>query len=111
MAEKDRIREKEIRIKVTSNEHDYVKSKADYCGTSISEYARKAMFDGSIISIDTKNIRKLVKEINKIGVNINQIARHINERGGSYEKREIENLINEFENIKVTVYGKMWGLE
>lgn len=41
MAEKDRIRSKCLRVKLTEQELQYAKTKADYCMLSMSEYIRK----------------------------------------------------------------------
>ena len=114
MAEKDRnirIRNEEIRVKVTSDELNYAKEKAKCCHLNLSEFVRKAIMDSVIIKYDPFDIKELSKELNKIGININQIAKHINEKGGAYERQDIENLILEFQEIQEIVYSKVLGIK
>lgn len=114
MAEKDRkfrTREKEIRIKVTDDELQYAKDKAAYCGLSMSDFIRKQIKEGVVIKYERFDIKTLANELNKIGVNINQIAKHVNEKGGEYDRQDMENLINEFQEMQALIYSKVWGLE
>lgn len=114
MAEKDRqfrAREEEIRIKVTKEEKQYAKEKALSCGLTMSEYFRRIMKDGLIVKLETFNIKELSNELNKIGTNINQIAKHVNEKGGEYDRQDIDNLISEFQEMQSLIYEKVLGLE
>lgn len=114
MNEKDRTfraREKEIRFKVTEAELEYAKSKAASCGLSLSEFYRRLTMDGLIVKLDTFNIKDLSNELNKIGVNINQIAKHVNEKGGEYDRQDIDNLIQEFQDMQSMIYEKVLGVE
>lgn len=114
MAEKDRkfrAREKEIRIKVTEAELQYAKDKASSCGLTMSDYIRKIILDGLVVKLETFDIKELSKELNKIGTNINQIAKHVNEKGGEYDKQDMNNLIEEFKEMQSIVYSKALGME
>lgn len=113
MAEKDRNirpRDKEIRIKVTESELQYAKDKAAYCGLTMSEYIRKVIFDGVIINFQGFDIKALTVELNRIGTNINQIARHVNEKGGEYDRQDMDSLISEFQDMQSAIYEKVWGI-
>lgn len=113
MAEKDRnirIREKEIRIKVTEDELQYAKDKANYCNMTMSEYVRKIIKDGVIIKLETCDIKGLTNELNKIGTNINQIAKHVNETKGQSINEDMEILIKQFSEMQQIIYDKIYGL-
>lgn len=114
MTEKDRkfrAREKEIRVKVTDDELQYAKEKAAYCGMTMSDFVRTQITEGFIIKYERFDIKKLANELNKIGVNINQIAKHVNEKGGEYDRQDIDDLINEFQEMQALIYSSVWGLE
>lgn len=111
MAEKDRIRNKCIRVKVTESELQYAKDKAEYCSLSMSDFIRKQIADGVVIRYERFDIKELANELNKIGVNINQIAKHINEKGGEYDRQDIDALIRDYQNMQREIYAKIWGLE
>lgn len=111
MAEKDRFRTKCLRVKVTEEELQIAKDKAEYCGLTMSDYLRKLIADGVIIKYESFDIKALGNEINKIGVNINQIAKHVNEKGGEYDRQDMDNLIREFQEMQAIIYSKVWGIE
>ncbi len=111
MAEIHRTRTKEIRVKVYEEELQIAKEKANYCNLSMSDYIRKQIVDGAVIKIETDDIKAVSEELNKIGININQIARHVNEKGGNYDKQDMNMLIDEFRDIQSIIYSKFWGTE
>lgn len=111
MAEKDRYRKNCLRVKVSDEELLIAKQKADYCDLSMSDFIRKQIIDGVIIKYDRLDIKTLSNELNKIGVNINQIAKCVNEKGGEYDRQDMDNLIEEFQNIQTLIYSKVWGIE
>ena len=110
MTKKDRIRERQLNIRLTDSEYDNIKAKAEYCGLTISDFLRKQIRDGVIIKYDRFDIKELSNELNKIGVNINQIARHINEKGGEFDKQDMDVLVKEFQNMQAIIYGTVWGI-
>lgn len=110
MAEKDRVRTKEIRIKVTEEELQYAKDKAECCGLTMSEYIRKVIKDGVIIKLETCDIKGLSNELNKIGININQIAKRVNETKGQSINEDMEILISQFSEMQQIIYEKIYGL-
>lgn len=114
MTEKDRkfrAREKEIRIKVTEAELQYAKDKASSCGLCMSEFIRKMITDGFVIKLETFDIQELSYELNKIGTNINQIAKHVNEKGGEYDRQDMNSLIEEFKEMQAVIYAKVLGMD
>ena len=114
MAEKDRrfrAREKEVRVKLTEAELQYTKDKAKSCNLTMSEYIRRIIFAGVVIKLDTFDIKEMSVELNRIGTNINQIAKHVNEKGGDYERKDMSDLIKEFDKMKSALYAKALGME
>lgn len=113
MAEKDRnirIRNKEIRVKVTEEELQYAKDKANYCNMTMSEYIRTIIFKGCVIKLDTLNVKELTIELTRIGTNINQIAKYVNETKGEFIQNDMNNLIKEFTELQQIIYDKVYGL-
>lgn len=113
MAEKDRnnrSRNFEIRVKVTENELQFAKDKANYCNMSMSNLIRKFIMDGAVIKYEPFDIKELSNELNKIGVNINQIAKCVNEKGGEYDRQDIDNLIKDYQKLQEIIYAKIWGI-
>lgn len=111
MAEKDRLRIKQINIRLTDTEYQYLHDKASSCELTMSDYIRKVITDGFVIKYQSFDIKELSRELNKIGVNINQIAHHINANGGEYERQDLDNLISEFSEIESVIFKHVWGLE
>lgn len=110
MAEKDRIRKKKIHINLTESELEYAKDKAKYLNMTMSEMVRKFISDGVIIKYEPFDIKELSNEINKIGVNINQIAKAVNEKGGAYDKEDMENIKNEFQQLSELIFNKIYEI-
>lgn len=110
MAEKHRRRKTEIRIKVTENEWQFAKDKADYLCMTMSDMIRRFIKDGVIIKYEPFDIKELSNEINKVGVNINQIARAINEKGGRYDNEDMDAIRSEFQNLSEIIFNKVYGV-
>ena len=64
----------------------------------IGAYLRKMAIDGYIIYTDTKDIRAMNKELQRIGRNINQIAKRVNSTSSIY-MTDIEELKEDIQNI------------
>mgnify|MGYP002510676139 CR=1 FL=1 len=109
MAEKDRMRKKELRVKLTDEEHAGMKKRAEAAGLDMSSYARKAIFECVIIKHEPFDIKMLANELNHIGININQIAKNVNEQGGKCSKSDMEALRKEFQEMRDSIYGILWG--
>lgn len=109
--EEGRLRKREVGVKLTDNEWQYAKDKSQYYNKSMSEMIRHFIIEGVIIKYEPFDIKELSNEINKIGVNINQIAKYVNEKGGDYDRDDMEDLIREFQRLQVEIYAKIWGIE
>ncbi|MEG2813834.1 MAG: plasmid mobilization relaxosome protein MobC [Oscillospiraceae bacterium] len=100
MAVKNRLREKQLLIRLTEQEYENILLKSKYCNLTMSAYVRKMSVDGVIIKRDFTAI----KEVNKIGVNINQIAHKVNERD-ILIANDIADLQFQFEKLFEVVYA------
>ena len=50
-------------------------------------------------------------QICRVGTNINQIAKAINEKGGAYDKEDMNNIKREFQNLSEIIFNKVYGIE
>lgn len=79
MADKNRLRDKQICFRITGFEKDLIMHNYEESGLhSFQEFVTKLLTDGYIVNVDTTNLHQYAYEINKIGTNINQIAHRIN---------------------------------
>lgn len=105
MAEKDRFRTKDLRVKLTAEEQTILEKKCNEFGLTKSSYIRHAILYGGIKKtmprVDEELIKKLVYEVNKIGNNINQIAYICNSK---YEVTESEMIEAKNELYKAEKY-------
>ena len=77
----------------------------------MSEYIRQIIFKGLIVKLETFDIKGMSVELNRIGTNINQIAKHVNEKGGDYDKQDMQALIEEFQEMVSYCYAKALGMD
>lgn len=111
--EKNRERRKQIKLYVSEEEYNNIQIKMKQSGiTNFSQYARKMLIDGYVISIkNTNDLLQLIYEINKIGVNINQLTKLANENR-AISKSVINNIVTkqeELQNLIVEKVGNIFG--
>lgn len=94
----NRLRKKQINLKVTEDELRIIDKKAEVACLSRNGYLIKMAIEGFVIVQDLDNMRDVTNEINKIGVNINQIAKHINTTNNIY-KSDMEEINKQLEEI------------
>lgn len=95
----NRKRKMVLRCPVTDEERKLIEHKMSLVPTNqIGAYLRKMAIDGYIIYTDTKDIRAMNKELQRIGRNINQIAKRVNSTSSIY-KADIEELKEDLQNI------------
>ena len=96
---KNRKRNIQIKIWVSEDERKLIEHKMSLIPTNqIGAYLRKMAIDGYIIYTDTKDIRAMNKELQRIGRNINQIAKRVNSTSSIY-MTDIEELKEDLQNI------------
>lgn len=95
----NRKRKMVLRCPVTDEERKLIEHKMSLVPTNqIGAYLRKMAIDGYIIYTDTKDIRAMNKELQRIGRNINQIAKRVNSTSSIY-MTDIEELKEDLQNI------------
>ena len=95
----NRKRNIQLKIWVTAEERKLIEHKMSQLPTKqIGAYLRKMAIDGYIIYTDTKDIRAMNKELQRIGRNINQIAKRVNSTSSIY-MTDIEELKEDIQNI------------
>ena len=87
MAEKDRIRKHDIKIRVTETERNLALEHANKLNMNINEYVRYLLMNGIIVKYEAFDMKNLSEKLHVIGCNINQIAKRINEKGGILQKK------------------------
>lgn len=125
MAEKHRIRKKQIHLYVTEDEYKVLQDKSDYVGMNISQFIRNIILDDNIKKLPVDEIIEASKainnykfEINKIGNNINQLVKVIHENNDLYFEEQmqeamskIESVMNTFDELTKVMYEKLYDLE
>ena len=76
-------RNESIYLRLTKEEKENIKEKADLSNMTISEFIRQSVLTASVkINIinrkDNKQLQELIYQLSKIGTNINQIAHQMN---------------------------------
>ena len=75
-----------LRCPVTAEERALIEQKLTQLQTKrIGAYLRKMAIDGSIIQVDTTDIKEMTRALSAIGRNINQIAKRLNAGGPAYQ--------------------------
>lgn len=125
MAEKDRMRKNKIQFYLSDEELKVAKDKSEYANLNMSQFIRKIIFEADIKKLPVEEIKQCQKaitdnafELNKIGNNINQIAKVIHENNDTYSKsqieevkRDLDNVVREYEKLCSVMISKLYGLE
>jgi possible pcfF len=101
MSDKNRLRNEQVKIRLTKEEHDKFYEKFRLSGeNSLREFVYNIVMKGHIVKIDLSEILEVTSSINKIGTNINQIVKNANITQTISEKNinQIENLLSEVNN-------------
>ena len=111
MKDNDKSKNKRIYIRVSEEELEIIKSKANMAGVSVSQFMLESAKGKKIVYVDGLNDffveysyllqlhSKYVYELNKIGVNINQIAYEVN-RNDMISNDELVKLATYYSEIK-----------
>lgn len=114
MAEKDRFRTKDLRVKLSEREHEILAEKCEVFNLTKSGYIRHAILFGSVIKtqprVDEELISQLIYEVNKIGNNINQIA-YIDNGKYAVAEREMIDAKNELFRALKYIVDVLNGIE
>ena len=102
MAEKKRLRDKQIKVFLLEEEYEMLKAKCDELGISYSDYFRQLIMFGFVKQSSKKDSKeeqkKFMYEVNHIGGNINQIAHRVNSNRIE-SKQDYEDLMMEMSHL------------
>jgi hypothetical protein len=99
MSKQNLTRHKQIIVRVTPEEKDFIMKKVAKSGCrTINLYALLMMTVGSIKNVDLSHYHELANEVNKIGANINQIV-HVANASGNISSEEIKKLQERMDEI------------
>ena len=105
----DEKRSKVIYVKVTDDEHEAIRKRADVLGATVSAYARRVMLAGKIekIDFDMSQVANIYRELYREGTNLNQLMYFVNAQGlpAYNEKAVFRTLEKVYQNArKVTLF-------
>lgn len=98
MTDKNRIRNEQIKIRLTKDERDKFYEKYRLSGeNSLREFVYNMVMKGYVLKFDLSEILEITTSINKIGTNINQIVKNANITQNISEKNitELADLLKE----------------
>lgn len=75
---KNKNKDKQLLLRLSSSDLDYIKNKAKKMNLTTSEFMRRIAKYGVCYRINFSEANNILYELNKIGTNINQIARGLN---------------------------------
>ena len=86
MNKEKRVREVQIKFRVTEQEHEAIRKKMTLLGTSnMGAYMRKMAIDGYAIKLDLPEIREMISLLRRYGSNLNQLTKRVHETGNLYK--------------------------
>ena len=91
---------KMLRIRLTDDEYNLLKEKADKAGKTMSEFVRDYITRGKVNS-KCKDLPSLILHLSKIGNNINQISKNLNiaKKEGYLAEQDYDLLLDELMQI------------
>ena len=113
MKEEKRLREKQIKFRVTEQELGVIKRRKDMMHFPNMEcYLRRVALGEPLYNIDTTSIDAIAKDVEGISRNINQIARRINSTDTAYAEdlRQIKQQQDEIMELLQQAFSKLLSL-
>ena len=100
MSEEKRVRDIQIKFRVTAEEHEAILRQMALMGTdNLGLYLRKMAIDGYVIRLDLPEIREMITLLRRYGSNLNQLTKRVHETGRFYE--------NDLEDVQEN-QDKLW---
>ena len=99
------IRDRQLHIRVSSEELKQLEDKAKSKRTSTAKYCRDALLYEKVHKANIKEQTELLNQLNKIGVNLNQIAHRIN-KGEIFIVQEFLELLQSFKTLRKQQYTR-----
>ena len=113
MKEEKRLREKQIKFRVTEHELSVIKRRKDMMHFPNMEcYLRWVALGEPLYNIDTTSIDAIAKDVEGISRNINQIARRINSTDTAYAEdlRQIKQQQDKIMELLQQAFSKLLSL-
>lgn len=113
MKEEKRLREKQIKFRVTEQELGVIKRRKDMMHFPNMEcYLRRVALGEPLYNIDTTSIDAIAKDVEGISRNINQIARRINSTDTAYAEdlRQIKQQQDKIMELLQQAFSKLLSL-
>lgn len=125
MAEKDRVRKKQLHLFLLEEEHKILCDKAKYAGLNVSQFIRKIALEDNVKKLPVDEIKEASKaindyrlEMNRIGNNINQLVKIIHENNDLYFEEQMREAVNLIETVGTTfdeltkvMYERLYDLD
>lgn len=112
MAEENRLRKKQLQIRLLDDEKKLLEEKTKKSKLTKSEYVRMLIAYGGArgikINHSDEEARKLCYELNRIGNNVNQIAYRVN-LNSTVDPDDFENLQNAFDELLECFHTHVMG--
>lgn len=108
--EEDIKRDQVIKFRVSADELEFIKKKAELAGSkNLSCYLRKMAIAGMVIKYDDEQLNEMKKGISRIGYNINQIAVRVNKNGTIYydDLQEIKGKVNDLWQSLISIQSTL----
>lgn len=108
--EEDIKRDQVIKFRVSADELEFIKKKAELAGSkNLSCYLRKMAIAGMVIKYDDEQLNEMKKDISRIGYNINQIAVRVNKNGTIYydDLQEIKGKVNDLWQSLISIQSTL----
>lgn len=106
----NRKRSKRLLLMLTEEEKEQIQESAKRSKAgSVSDYARKMLLSGKVVSVDYSAVEELTVALNRIGNNLNQIARWANEQRGiqAEDINEVKRLEKEIWRLQNSTLSKL----
>ena len=86
MSKEKRIREIQLKFRVTEQELEAIHKKMALMGTdNLGLYMRKMAIDGYVIKLDLPELREMITLLRRYGSNLNQLTKRLHETRRFYE--------------------------
>lgn len=89
-------REHKLPVRVSAEELDAIKKRAQQTGLTVSEFVRRAALYSRVVIKESRHDVELVRQLSAIGNNLNQLVRK-SHASGRMDTRRLEDLLSVIE--------------
>lgn len=110
MVQEKRLREVQLKFRVTPEERQLIEQKMKLLGTSnMAAYLRKMAIDGYIINLEMPELRELLSLLRRSSNNLNQLAKRVNATGRVYDE-DLADIKQSFDRLWSMAEEVLWWL-